>query len=106
MPAPKGTQGYVVNHGRRGFYRVQYDEESILDLKYAIQTKKIKHVDRWAVQNDMHELCTQGSIPIREYLDFSDAYLAETSALASSDVAANLAILYRRSWWENPLSLY
>ena len=53
--------------------------------------KKIKHVDRWAVQNDMHELCTQGSIPVREYLDFSDAYLAETSALASSDVAVNLA---------------
>ena len=101
VSAPKGTQGYVVNHGRRGFYRVRYDEESILDLKYAIQTKKIKHVDRWAVQNDMHELCTQGSIPVREYLDFSDAYLAETSALASSDVAANLAMLHRRSVGES-----
>ncbi len=101
VSAPKGTQGYLVNHGRRGFYRVRYDEESVLDLKYAVQTKKIPHVDRWAVQNDMHELCTQGSIPIREYLDFSDAYLAETSALASSDVAANLATLHRRSIGES-----
>ncbi|MDI1495652.1 MAG: Aminopeptidase N [Cenarchaeum symbiont of Oopsacas minuta] len=100
MPAPKDALGYIVNHGRKGFYRVRYDEESILDLKYAVQTKKISSVDRWAVQNDMHEMCLQGSIPVREYLDFTDAYLAETSALVCSDVATNLSTIHHRSLGE------
>ena len=33
MKLPKNTIGFVANYGRKGFYRVKYDEGILLDLK-------------------------------------------------------------------------
>ena len=93
---PKNTVGFVVNYGRKGFYRVKYDEGILLDLKMLVDAKRMPAIDRWAIQNDLFSLCVSGDEKVRNYLDFSDAYFDEDSYLASVNVAHNLASLYFR----------
>ena len=97
---PKNTIGFVANYGRKGFYRVKYDEGILLDLKMLVDEKRIPPIDRWAVQNDLFSLCVSGDEQVRNYLDFSDAYFDEDSYLASVNVAHNLASLYFRTYDE------
>ncbi len=97
---PKNTIGFVANYGRKGFYRVKYDEGILLDLKMLVDEKRIPAIDRWAIQNDLFSLCVSGDEQVRNYLDFSDAYFEEDSYLASVNVAHNLASLYFRSFDE------
>ncbi len=97
---PKNTIGFVANFGRKGFYRVKYDEGILLDLKMLVDEKRISPIDRWAIQNDLFSLCVSGDEQVRNYLDFSDAYFNEDSYLASVNVAHNLASLYFRAFNE------
>ncbi|HEY5735947.1 MAG TPA: M1 family metallopeptidase [Nitrosopumilus sp.] len=97
---PKNTLGFVANYGRKGFYRVKYDEGILLDLKMLVDEKRIPAIDRWAIQNDLFSLCVSGDEQVRNYLDFSDAYFEEDSYLASVNVAHNLASLYFRAFDE------
>ena len=97
---PKNTIGFVANYGRKGFYRVKYDEGILLDLKMLVDEKRIPPIDRWAIQNDLFSLCISGDEQVRNYLDFSDAYFEEDSYLASVNVAHNLASLYFRAFDE------
>ena len=97
---PKNTIGFVANYGRKGFYRVKYDEGILLDLKMLVDQKRIASIDRWAIQNDLFSLCVSGNEQVRNYLDFSDAYFDEDSYLASVNVAHNLASLYFRAFDE------
>jgi len=92
--------GFVANYGRKGFFRVKYDEGILLDLKMLVDQKQIPPIDRWAVQNDLYSLCVSGDEQVRNYLDFSDAYYGEDSYLSSINVAHNLAGLYFRSFDE------
>ena len=98
---PKNTLGFVANYGRKGFYRVKYDEGTLLDLKMFVDQKTISPIDRWAIQNDLYSLCMSGNEDVRNYLDFSDAYYEEDSYLASVNVAHNLASLYFRAFDES-----
>ena len=100
LKLPKNTLGFVANHGRKGFYRVKYDEGILLDLKMLVDQKQLSPIDRWAIQNDLFSLCVSGDEQVRNYLDFSDAYLQEDSYLASVNVAHNLASLYFRAFNE------
>ncbi|MFB5615379.1 MAG: M1 family metallopeptidase, partial [Candidatus Nitrosomaritimum yanchengensis] len=92
--------GFVANTGRKGFYRVKYDEGILLDLKMLVDQKQIPSIDRWAIQNDLYSLCVSGHENVRNYLDFSDAYFGEDSYLASINVAHNLTSLYFRAFDE------
>jgi tricorn protease interacting factor F2/3 len=91
---PKNIIGFVANYGRKGFYRVKYDEGILLDLKMLVDEKRLHAIDRWAIQNDLFSLCISGDESVRNYLDFTDAYYAEDSYLALVNVAHNLAFLY------------
>jgi tricorn protease interacting factor F2/3 len=97
---PKSTLGFVANYGRKGFYRVKYDEGILLDLKMLVDQKQLPPIDRWAIQNDLFSLCVSGNEQVQNYLDFSDAYYDEDSYLASINVAHNLASLYLRAFNE------
>ena len=98
---PKNTIGFVANYGRKGFYRVKYDEGILLDLKMLVDEKRVSAIDRWAIQNDLFSLCLSGEEQVKNYLDFSDAYYEEDSYLSSVNVAHNLASLYFRSFNES-----
>ncbi len=97
---PKNNIGFVANFGRKGFYRVKYDEGTLLDLKMLVDQKQIPAIDRWAIQNDLFSLCISCDETVRNYLDFSDAYYDENSYLASVNVAHNLSSLYFRAFGE------
>ena len=96
----KSTLGVIVNYGRKGFYRVKYDDGMLLDLKLLVDQKQVPAIDRWAIQNDLYSLCVSGNEKVRNYLDFSDAYFEEDSYLASINVAHNLSSLYFRCFGE------
>jgi len=93
----KNNMGNVVNSGRTGFYRVKYDECILINLKYLVEQKKLSHIDRWAIQNDMYALCVSGDEKVENYLDFSNAYYDEDRYLTSVNVANNLYSLYTRA---------
>ena len=97
---PKNTIGFVANYGRKGFYRVKYDEGILLDLKMLVDEKRIPAIDRWAIQNDLFSLCVSCDEQVKNYLDFSDAYYDEDSYLSTVNVAHNLASLYFRAFNE------
>ena len=97
---PKISFGFVANFGRKGFYRVKYDEGTLIDLKMLIDQKKIPAINRWAIQNDLFSLCVSGDETVHNYLDFSDAYYEEDSYLATVNVAHNLSSLYFRAFDE------
>ena len=97
---PKNNIGFVANFGRKGFYRVKYDEGTLLDLKMLVDQKQIPAIDRWAIQNDLFSLCISCDETVRNYLDFSDAYYDEDSYLVSVNVAHNLSSLYFRAFGE------
>ncbi len=98
---PKDNIGFVANFGRKGFYRVKYDEGTLIDLKMLIDQKQIPAIDRWAIQNDLFSLCVSGDETVRNYLDFSDAYYDEDSYLSTVNVAHNLTSLYFRAFDED-----
>ena len=100
LKIPKSTLGFVANYGRKGFYRVKYDEGILLDLKMLVDQKQLLPIDRWAIQNDLFSLCVSGNEQVQNYLDFSDAYYDEDSYLASINVAHNLTSLYFRAFDE------
>jgi tricorn protease interacting factor F2/3 len=100
LKLPKNNIGFTANFGRKGFYRVRYDESILLDLKRLVDEKKIPAIDRWAIQNDLFSLCVSGDELVRNYLDFSDAYYNEDSYLATVNVANNLSSLVFRSFNE------
>ncbi len=93
--------GFVVNSGRTGFYRVAYDESTLLDLKMLVDQKRIDPIDRWAIQNDLFALCVAGKEDVRNYLDFSDAYFDDDSYLSRTNVANNLNFLYLLTFFED-----
>src|SRR3989304_457461 len=43
----------VVNSSKKGFLRVKYDEELLSMLKPLVEKKKLNHIDRWNIQNDL-----------------------------------------------------
>ena len=88
------ASGFVVNPGRTGFYRVRYDDVMLSGLKGMVKEKRLPSIDRWAIQNDLFSLCVSGNKTVRDYLDFSDAYVNEESYMASLNMAHNLASLY------------
>ncbi len=96
----KNDQSFVVNSNRNGFYRVKYDQSTLLDLRRLIDEKLISHLDRWAIQNDLYSFCISGDESIQNYLDFSDAYLDEDNYLVSLNVASNLYSLFLRTFDE------
>ncbi|MSV26957.1 MAG: aminopeptidase [Nitrosarchaeum sp.] len=98
---PKNNIGFIVNFGRKGFYRVKYDKSTLIDLKMLVDQKQIPVIDRWAIQNDLFSLCISCDDTVRNYLDFSDAYYNEDSYLPSVNVAYNLSSLYFRAYGED-----
>ena len=99
MAAPK-EGGAVVNYGRRGFYRVRYDQATALDIRHAVAQGSIPPIDRWAVHNDLYAMCVAGRSTLREYLDMVDAYAGDDSYLACADISASLRSLLARTYRE------
>ena len=90
----------VVNRGRRGFYRVRYDQEMMLDVRHAITQGSIQPIDRWGVHNDLYAMCMAGRATLGEYLDMVDAYSGDEDNLVCADISASLRSLWARTYGE------
>jgi len=86
---------FIVNSGRYGFYRVQYDDNSLAQLELLIDEKILNHVDRWSLQNDLFSQCVSGTKQIQEYLDFTTSYHDEDDYITLHNLAQNLYHLYK-----------
>jgi len=86
---------FIVNSGRYGFYRVQYDADSLAQLELLIDEKILNHVDRWSLQNDLFSQCVSGTKQIQEYLDFTTSYHDEDNYITLQNLAQNLYHLYK-----------
>jgi len=91
----------VVNSSKKGFLRVKYDEELLSMLKPLVEEKKLNHIDRWNIQNDLFAICVSGNENISTYLDFTEAYIQEQNYLSCVNVANNLNFLYFISFHES-----
>jgi len=86
---------FIVNSGRYGFYRVQYDDNSLANLSLLIDEKILNHVDRWSLQNDLFSQCVSSTKQIQEYLDFTTSYHDEDNYITLQNLAQNLYHLYK-----------
>jgi len=86
---------FIVNSGRYGFYRVQYDDNSLANLSLLIDEKILNHVDRWSLQNDLFSQSVSGTKHIQEYLDFTTSYHDEDNYITLHNLAQNLYHLYK-----------
>ena len=87
-------RNFIINSGRTGFYRIQYDKETLENLSLLIDEKVLDHVDRWSLQNDYFAQAVSGKKNIQEYLDFTSAYYDEDNYISSLSLAHNLYSLY------------
>ena len=90
----------VANHGRRGFYRVRYDQAAMLDVRHAVTQGSIGALDRWGVHNDLYAMCMAGRATLGEYLDMVDAYSGDEDNLVCADISSSLRSLWARTHGE------
>ena len=95
VPLKNIDSNFIVNSGRYGFYRVQYDDNSLANLSLLIDEKILNHVDRWSLQNDLFSQCVSGTKQIQEYLDFTTSYHDEDNYITLQNLAQNLYHLYK-----------
>ena len=81
---------FIINPGRYGFYRVQYDDQSLANLSLLIDEKILNHVDRWGLQNDLFSQCVSGTKQLQEYLNFTTSYHDEDDYITLRNLAQNL----------------
>jgi len=86
---------FIINSGRYGFYRIQYDDHTLANLSLLIDEKILNHVDRWSLQNDLFSQCISGTKHLQEYLDFTTSYHDEDNYITLLNLAQNLYYLYK-----------
>ena len=90
-------RNFILNPGRTGFYRTQYDEATLENLSLLIDEKIVDYIDRWSIQNDYFAQIKSGKKNIQSYLDFTSAYYDEDNYISSLSLAQNLYSLYTLS---------
>jgi tricorn protease interacting factor F2/3 len=83
-------RNFILNPGRTGFYRVQYDNQTLENLSLLIDEKIIDYTDRWSIQNDYFAQIISGKKNVKDYLDFITAYYDEDNYISSLSLAHNL----------------
>jgi|TARA_B100001750_G_C15517726_1_gene608682 tricorn protease interacting factor F2/3 len=87
-------RNFIINPGRTGFYRVQYDHTTLENLSLLIDEKIIDYVDRWSLQNDYFAQVISGKKHVKDYLNFTNSYYDEDNYISSLSLAHNLYSLY------------
>ena len=87
-------RNFILNPGRTGFYRVQYDNQTLENLSLLIDEKIIGYIDRWSIQNDYFAQIVSGKKNIQGYLDFVTSYYDEDNYISSLSLGHILYSLY------------
>ena len=87
-------RNFILNPDRTGFYRVQYDNQTLENLSLLIDEKVIDYIDRWSIQNDYFAQIVSGKKNVQGYLDFVTSYYDEDNYISSLSLGHNLYSLY------------
>ena len=94
MKLKNKERNFIINSGRTGFYRMDYDSETLDNLSLLIDEKILNHVDRWSIQNDYYSQCVIGKKKLQDYLDFTNSYFDEDNYISSLNLGQHLYTLY------------
>ncbi|MBN1274420.1 MAG: M1 family metallopeptidase [Candidatus Aminicenantes bacterium] len=67
---------FLLNHGRPGFYRVDYDPEDRARVGKTVREKRLDGLDRYGVAEDLMALVRAGREKIDTCLDFIESFYA------------------------------
>ena len=95
MKLKNKDRNFVVNSGRYGFFRVQYDNVTLENLSLLVDEKILDDVDRWGLQNDLFSQCVSGTKKLQEYLDFTTSYHDEDNYITLLNLIHNLYSIYK-----------
>lgn len=70
LEIPDNTVACKLNHQHKGFYRVKYDNDTLMNLGKLIKNKKLTPIDRYGIENDIYSLLKRGDYSLSEYLEF------------------------------------
>ncbi len=102
---PYKSDGFKVNDGQKGFYRVKYDEIALEALGKKIEEKSISNVDRWSIHHDLFALCVSNQISFKNYLDFVRHFEDEDDYVVLSDIIGSLNFFYtllsKEEFWQD-----
>ncbi len=100
----KASEGFKVNDGQKGFYRVKYDETALEVLGGRIEEKSMSNVDRWSIHHDLFALCVSNQISLKNYLEFVRHYEGEDDYVVLSDIIGSLNFFYtllsKEEFWQ------
>ncbi len=100
----KASEGFKVNDGQKGFYRVKYDETALEVLGSRIEEKSMSNVDRWSIHHDLFALCVSNQISFKNYLEFVRHYEDEDDYVVLSDIIGSLNFFYtllsKEEFWQ------
>ena len=92
---PDGVHSLKLNADQDSFYRVKYSESILESQGKIISSKKMPHMDRFGVENDLFAFVKKGDYTIEQYLDILEKYYStEEADLVLIDIARNLGTLY------------
>ncbi len=87
-------EDFMINPGQEGFYRVNYDSNSLSRLSKGILSGKIDRIDRFALQNNAFYSSLIGEEGVDRYLNLLSSYSEEDSFLVLEDIYINLRKIY------------
>lgn len=71
------VSGFLVNHGRTGFYRVEYEPEDRERIGELVREKRLDGLDRYGAAEDLMALVRAGREELDTFLNFLESYYAE-----------------------------
>ena len=98
-----GARFIKLNLGQRGFYRVSYEKENLMELGEAIKSGKLEPLDAWGVINDLSALARSCKIRVAEVLDFIEKYCMECDYPVNAAIAGYFSGLALRFYDKGPL---
>ncbi|ORY35316.1 peptidase family M1-domain-containing protein [Naematelia encephala] len=97
------TEQLVLNRGRRGYYRVQYDQIGFAWMRehFISRSSELSGVDRAAFLYDLTSFARSGRVPTVDVLDLQQ-YLTGETDVSVWNAAATFLLDLRSLFWEQP----
>ncbi len=88
---PSDTTAYKLNTNQTGFYHVGYEDiDNLRQLGKMVQSRQLKAIDRWGLQNDLFAQVKSGALSMETFLVFCTWFQRETAYLPLSSLDSHL----------------
>jgi len=80
----------IINHNHAAFFRVVYDQQTLIRLKQSILSGDLNELDRLGILSDLFESAKAGIVKTTDCLDLLDGYIDESSVSVWEIISSNL----------------